>query len=212
MGSTTRFLTREGMAVIAAESGEAGLTELERVGADLVLLDVMMPTLDGAATYRRLRTSSTVPVIFLTARGEVEDRLRGLSLGADDYIGKPADPREVAARIRAVVRRVAGAAPGEIAAGDVVVRLRARRLHIGGAEVFDLTALELDLMAVFVREGGRPVPRERIRALAGRGDTAVSDRALDVHVSNLRRKLGGFSARLKTVRGVGYVWLTQNAE
>jgi len=176
---------------------------------DAVLLDVMMPRMDGLEVCRRIRQISGVPVIMLTAKGDEADRVVGLELGADDYVAKPFSPRELLARLRAVLRRSQPAAvTNEIMVGQVAVDVSARKVTVAGEGV-ELTGLEFDLLMALVRRPGRVVSRETLLAEAGRGDVTVNDRTVDVHVSHLRRKLGDDprSPRLiKTVRGVGYVF------
>jgi len=156
---------------------------------------------------RRIREKSRIPVIMLTARGDETDRVVGLELGADDYVPKPFSPRELLARLRAVLRRTAPSGEPPLIVGGVSVDLQAREVRVGG-NVVELTALEFDLLVALARRPGRVVPREVLLEEAGRGDVTVSDRTVDVHVSHLRRKLGDDPRAprlIKTVRGVGYV-------
>ena len=156
---------------------------------------------------------------MLTAKGDETDRVVGLELGADDYISKPFSPRELLARLRAVLRRSAGAldgSPDRLTIGQVVVDVEGRQVTVGGQRV-DLTALEFDLLVALAKRTGRVVPREQLLALAGRSGVVVGERTVDVHISHLRRKLGddavhGRAPRLiKTVRGVGYVMTKDEA-
>ena len=169
----------------------------------------MMPRMDGIEVCRRIRQVSHVPVIMLTAKGDEADRVVGLELGADDYVPKPFSPRELLARLRAVLRRSQPAAlTKEIVVGRVVVDAGARHVRVG-AEPIELTGMEFDLLMALIRRPGRVVPRETLLAEAGRSDVTVNERTVDVHVSHLRRKLGDDprSPRIiKTVRGVGYVF------
>ncbi|HVV85236.1 MAG TPA: response regulator transcription factor [Kofleriaceae bacterium] len=200
------YLEPQGVTLAHAGGGQAGLAQLAGGGFDAVLLDVMMPGLDGLAVLRRLRADGhTLPVIMLTARGDESDRVVGLELGADDYVAKPFSPRELLARLRAVVRRAAPAAVAErLTAAGIAVDVAAREAWVDGQPV-ELTGLELDLLIALVRRAGRVVPRAALLELAGRGDTTVGDRAVDVHISRLRKKLGDAAAvRIKTVRGIGY--------
>jgi DNA-binding response OmpR family regulator len=197
----------QGVAIVHAGGGQAGLAQLARGAFDAVLLDVMMPGMDGLAVLRELRKAGhRVPVIMLTARGDEADRVVGLELGADDYVAKPFSPRELLARLRAVVRRAAPEALAEkLTAAGISVDTGAREASVYGRPV-ELTGLELDLLIVLVRRAGRVVPRAALMELAGRGDVAVNERAVDVHISRLRKKLGDeAAARIRTVRGVGYV-------
>jgi two-component system OmpR family response regulator len=201
------YLGDNGVYLQHAPDGRQGLATLERGVFDAVLLDVMMPGMDGLEVCRRIREKNRIPVIMLTARGDETDRVVGLELGADDYVPKPFSPRELLARLRAVLRRTAPAGEPPLVVGNVSVDLQAREVRVGSG-VVELTALEFDLLVALARRPGRVVPREVLLEEAGRGDVTVSDRTVDVHVSHLRRKLGDDprSPRLiKTVRGVGYV-------
>ena len=200
------YLEPQGVALVHAGGGQAGLAALT-AGFDVVLLDVMMPGMDGLAVLRRLREAGhRVPVIMLTARGDEADRVVGLELGADDYVGKPFSPRELLARIRAVLRRAAPEATSEkLSAAGITVDTGSREAWVDGRSV-ELTGLEIDLLVALLRRAGRVVPRQALLDLAGRGDVAVGERAVDVHISRLRKKLGDEgAARIRTVRGVGYV-------
>lgn len=203
------YLGPNGVALTHAPDGPKGLAALSNGVFDAVLLDVMMPRMDGLEVCRRIRQVSGVPVIMLTAKGDEADRVVGLELGADDYVAKPFSPRELLARLRAVLRRSQPAAvTNEIVVGQVAVDVGARKVNVAG-EIVELTGLEFDLLMALVRRPGRVVSRETLLAEAGRGDVTVNDRTVDVHVSHLRRKLGDDprSPRLiKTVRGVGYVF------
>ena len=197
-----------------APDGRSGLARLSDGGFDLVLLDVMMPGLDGLGVLRRLRERSAVPVIMLTARGDETDRVVGLELGADDYLAKPVYPRELLARIRAVLRR---AGPREVQrtlmVADLEVDPESRTARIG-AQVLPLTALEFDLLLALAERAGRVVPRDALWEAAGRGDTVVQPRTVDVHISHLRAKLGDDGQeprRLKTIRGAGYTLVKEPA-
>ena len=202
------FFAPNGVTLVHAADGAKGLAALGRDVFEAVLLDVMMPGMDGLEVCRRIRQSSQVPVIMLTARGDEADRVVGLELGADDYVPKPFSPRELLARLRAVLRRAQPAALGdEIVVGNVAIDVGARRVRVGTAPA-DLTGLEFDILVALARRPGRVVPREMLLEEAGRNDVTVSDRTVDVHVSHLRRKLGDDPKAprlIKTVRGVGYV-------
>ncbi|HEY4224065.1 MAG TPA: response regulator transcription factor [Myxococcota bacterium] len=204
------FLQPFGFTVLHAPDGGRGLAMLEQAAVDAVLLDVMMPGLDGLEVVRRIRQKSRVPVVMLTARGDEADRIVGLELGADDYLAKPFNPRELLARLRAVLRRSSGeggalGGPAEkVSIGDVVVDVGARVAERAGKPI-DLTALELDVLVALMRRAGRPIPRDALLSEAGRSDVVVGERTVDVHISHLRQKLGEPSP-IKTVRGVGYVF------
>jgi DNA-binding response OmpR family regulator len=170
------------------------------------LLDVMLPGLDGLSLLKRLREKSQIPVIMLTAKGDETDRVVGLELGADDYLAKPFSPRELLARLRAVLRRTqVDPNKEQLTVGNLAFDVAARSVQREGRPV-ELTGLEFDLLLALARRAGRVVPRGNLLELAGRNDVNVSDRTVDVHVSHIRKKLGDDDAvLLKTVRGVGYV-------
>ena len=204
------YLEREGWLVDSTADGPGALEAVRRLDPDVVILDVMLPGLDGVEVCRRLRTFSDAYVLMLTARGEEIDRIVGLTTGADDYLVKPFSPREVVARIRALLRRprrgaVAGAPAGAAPHGLEVDEAR-RAVRVDGSAV-ELTALEFNLLATLAREPGIVVARAALLdALWGPG-YAGDDHLVDVHVANLRRKLGDDPAGprfVETVRGVGY--------
>jgi len=199
------YLGPHGVAVTHAHDGPTGLSQLADGGFDVVVLDVMMPGMDGLEVLRRLRARSAVPVVMLTARGDETDRVVGLELGADDYLPKPAYPRELLARIRAVLRRSAPRLVAKtLVVADLEVDLAARTAR-RGVEPLELTALEFDLLRVLAERAGRVVSREALWEAAGR-DTHVGGRTVDVHISRLRAKLGDAERRwLQTVRGHGYL-------
>ena len=200
------YLEQNGVALSHAPDGARGLIMLEQGAYDAVLLDVMMPGRDGLEVCRKIRGKSNVPVIMLTARGDETDRVVGLELGADDYVGKPFSPRELLARLRAVLRRSRPEVMSEqLSTGDIVVDVPARTATLKGALV-DLTGIEFDILVALVRRAGRVVPRDALLSEAGRSDVVVGERTVDVHISHLRQKLNDDPPRLiKTVRGVGYV-------
>ncbi|HSQ62668.1 MAG TPA: response regulator transcription factor [Polyangiaceae bacterium] len=202
------YLEQNGVSVKGALDGNKGLALLDEGGFDAVLLDVMMPGIDGLEVCRRIRQKSNVPVLMLTAKGDETDRVVGLEIGADDYIAKPFSPRELLARIRAVIRRVQPAAPAErIAVGDLSVDLGRREVLRKDSRV-ELTGIEFDILVALMRRAGRVVPRDSLLTEAGRGDVTVGERTVDVHISHLRQKLGDDPKGprlIKTVRGVGYV-------
>lgn len=203
------FLHQNGVLVEHASDGRSGLRRLESSSFDLVLLDVMMPGIDGLEVCRRIRQrGSRVPIIMLTARGDEADRVVGLELGADDYLAKPFSPRELLARIRALLRRSQPAPEGErLSVAGLGFDVASRRVQLDGKDV-DITGLEYDLLLALARRAGRVVPRDALLSLAGRDDVTVGERTVDVHISHLRAKLGDdpkSPRRIKTVRGVGYV-------
>jgi two-component system OmpR family response regulator len=201
------YLAPHDVRLLHAPDGGRGLAALDQ-GVDVVLLDVMMPGLDGLDVLRRIRARSAVPVLMLTAKGDETDRVVGLELGADDYLSKPVYPRELLARIRAVLRRAAPRGPDQrIVVADLEIDPGAREARVG-SQVLELTGLEFDLLRALAERVGRVVPRDALWEAAGRGDVAVSERTVDVHISRIRQKLGDDAKeprRLKTVRGVGYL-------
>lgn len=209
------YLGQNGVEVSRAADGRAGLAALEAGTFDAVLLDVMMPGIDGLEVLRRLRAAhNRIPVVMLTAKGDETDRVVGLEIGADDYLPKPFSPRELLARLRAVLRRATPELATErLSAGEVTVDLTTREATVAGRLV-ELTGLEFDLLAAFVRRAGRVIPRDALLSQAGRGDVAVGERTVDVHVSHLRQKLGDDPKNprlIKTVRGIGYVLAKERA-
>ena len=207
------FLEGEGFEVESVHDGVTGVERCAQSEPELVILDVMLPGLGGFEVLKRLRERSRVPVIMLTARGEEVDRIIGLEMGADDYLPKPFNPRELAARIRAILRRTSAAAatdePEVLEAGDLAMDLGARGVRSAGAEV-ELTGAEFAVLETLVRAAGTVVTRDDLsRRALGRRASAF-DRSLDVHLSNLRRKLGPLpdgGERIKTIRGVGYLYV-----
>jgi two-component system, OmpR family, response regulator CpxR len=205
-----RFLAREGFDIDSASSGESGVERALSEDFSLIMLDVMMPDTDGFEVLRLIRQRRRTPVLMLTARGDTRDRVRGLEMGADDYLPKPFDPAELVARIRAILRRSSPQhpAPAAIAIGDIELDGGTRTVRRSGA-IVDLTTVEFDLLAVLMREAGRTVSREDlVRNVLGR-DFSPFDRSIDTHVCNLRRKLGPIEEggeRIKGVRGAGYLF------
>jgi DNA-binding response OmpR family regulator len=202
------YLGPEGFVVATAGTGTAGLAQLACALVDLVVLDVMLPELSGFEVLRRIRAVSRVPVIMLTARGEEVDRVIGLELGADDYLAKPFSPRELVARIRAVLRRMPGesaGAAGPILWGPLRLDLRARRAEVGDRDL-ELTSAELRILELLVRADTRTVTRDELMTQALGRRLLPTDRSLDTHVSNLRRKLIRHTDRVnvQSVRGSGY--------
>lgn len=199
------FLLREGFRCDFAYEGRAGLQEALTGSHDLIVLDVMLPGIDGFEVLRRLRQTKNVPVVMLTARGEDIDRIVGLELGADDYVPKPFNPRELVARIRAVLRRTEPRPQsGKVEANGVVLDPGSREVFCDGKRV-DLTTVEFDILEHLMRAAGRVLSRDQLmEALYGRKATPF-DRAMDMHISHLRKKLEcGGRTLIKTVRGVGY--------
>ena len=203
----TLYLEQEGHSVVVATDGLAALEEIRQRQPDLVLLDVMMPHLDGLDVCRVIRTESDVPIIMVTARSTEEDLLTGLDLGADDYITKPYKPRELVARVRAMLRRQGRTDVDDTLEHDglVVDRIR-RRVSVDGESV-DLTAKEFDLLVSLVSEPGRVFTRGQLLERAFGFDYQGLERTADAHVRTLRRKLGDDPSSpryIETVYGVGY--------
>jgi two-component system response regulator CpxR len=209
----TEYLESEGFEVEAVYDGLTGVDRCLATDPELVILDVMLPGLGGFAVLNRIREDSRVPVIMLTARGEEVDRIVGLEMGADDYLPKPFNPRELAARIRAILRRTTEIAepdsPSHVEVGDLEMDLGARQVRCAEVEV-ELTGAEFMILEVLLREAGNVVNRDELSREALGRRTSAFDRSLDVHLSNLRRKLGplaGGGERIKTIRGVGYLYV-----
>lgn len=209
----TEYLIGEGFDVASVFDGQAGVARCLETEPDLVILDVMLPGLGGFEVLSRIRERSKVPVIMLTARGEDVDRIVGLEMGADDYLAKPFNPRELVARIRAILRRTndepGGEGPEVFSVGDLRLDLGAREVRCGD-NVVDLTGTEFMILETLIRRAGSVVSRDDLsREALGRRSSAF-DRSLDVHLSNIRRKLGSLpdgGERIKTVRGVGYLYV-----
>ncbi len=201
------YMDKNGVAIEQALDGPAGLAALRTGTFDAVLLDGMMPGMDGLEVLRSIRADSSIPVLMLTARGDEADRVVGLELGADDYIPKPFSPRELLARLRAVLRRASPAIEAErLSVAGIVCDVGTREVRLGDQQV-ELTGLEFDILVALMRRAGRVVPRASLLAFAGRDDVTVGDRTVDVHISKLRKKLGDnprSPRRIRTVRGVGY--------
>jgi two-component system, OmpR family, response regulator CpxR len=200
------FLQREGFTVEAEHEGNRGLEHALQPGVDLVVLDVMLPGIDGFEILRRLREKSSVPVLMLTARGEDVDRIVGLELGADDYLSKPFNPRELAARIRAILRRFEPRPPatgGRLEANSITLDPAAREVFAHGKRV-DLTTFEFDILEMLMHSAGRVLSRDALMENFYNRKATPFDRSIDMHISHLRKKLEGGDDLIKTIRGVGY--------
>jgi DNA-binding response OmpR family regulator len=204
------FLEREGMQVTEAIDGPAAIEEARRFAPDVVVLDIMLPGFDGLEVLRRIRTFSDPYVLMLTARAEEVDRIVGLTVGADDYLTKPFSPRELAARVQALLRRRRGAAASAggdvLRTGDVVIDRPRREVTVAGRQI-ELTTLEFAILEALARDPGVVVTRQHLLDTVWGIDFLGDDHVLEVHVGNLRRKLGEGPATpryVETVRGVGY--------
>ena len=200
------FLQREGFTVECAHEGNQGLAKAAQPGVDLVVLDVMLPGLDGFEILRRLRQQSKVPVIMLTARGEDVDRIVGLELGADDYLPKPFNPRELAARIRAILRRYEPRPPGastRLEINGVALDPGTREVVTNGRKI-ELTTFEFDILELLLRSAGRVLSRDALMENFYNRKATAFDRSIDMHISHLRKKLDRGDSLIKTIRGVGY--------
>ena len=199
--AVTAYLERENYWVTAVGDGQEALEEFSKHHFDLVILDLMLPRVPGERVCRAIRDNSDVPIIMLTAKGEVEDRIIGLELGADDYLVKPFSPRELVARARALLRRVhAGAEVFDL--GDCHVEFGTHRVFVAGREVA-LTPQEFMLLGVLVRNRNLALSREKLLQLAWGYDYEGDTRTVDVHIQKLRKKLG-FEDRIQTVYKLGY--------
>jgi len=208
-------LATEGFTIEAVHDGARGLERALAKEHALVVLDVMLPGMGGLDVLRRLRKSSTVPVLLLTARGEDSARIQGLEIGADDYVPKPFNPRELIARIRAILRRTARTATpaGPLVVGDIRMEPAIREAWLDDSPL-NLTSVEFTLLEVLVRGAGQILSREQLtEAVLGR-KLGPFDRVIDVHVSNLRKKLGvaQHGQRIKAVRGSGYLFVSRRDE
>lgn len=219
------YLQRAGYRVHTALDGPAGLAFVQRERPDLVILDIMLPGIDGLEVARRLRRSDDpavagVYIILLTARVEETDRVVGLELGADDYVTKPFSPRELTARVRAALRRLADsgahAASTRVEAGALILDPTYRTATLNG-QVVELTATEFDLLEYLMRHPGRPFTRSQLLDVTqpdARGDAAAYERTIDAHIKNIRKKLddsGRHSRYIETVHGVGYRFILQES-
>ncbi len=212
------YLEPHGFEARGAHDGASGLESVARRPPDLVVLDVMLPGLDGFEVCRRIRATSAVPIIMLTARGEETDRIVGLELGADDYLPKPFNPRELLARMRAILRRAEtrpDERPGErIVVGPVALDAGARSVEVRGAPV-ELTTAEFDLLRTLMTAAGRVLSRDQIMESLHGTSWSYFDRSIDVHVSRIRQKIEESPRQprlLKTVRGVGYQFARPKGE
>src|SRR5580765_1301826 len=209
------YLRAEGFTVECVHDGESGLKKASAGEYLLAVLDVMLPGINGFEVLRRIRATSRLPVLLLTARGEDVDRIVGLEIGADDYLPKPFNPRELVARIRAILRRTRSLERGGAGQPSEVLRVGEVELDPGTRTVLqkgkavELTSVEFNLLHVLLREAGRVVPRERLVDIVLSRKFSPFDRSIDMHVSKIRKKLGDSDSgvdHIKTVRGVGYIF------
>ncbi len=207
-GMMKEFFIESGHHLDCAYNGRDGLATAMHGAYDLVILDVMLPALDGFSVLLQLRRRKNLPVIMLTARTQRQDRILGLNSGADDYLPKPFDPDELMARIRAVLRRAEPAKWQEdslLISGEIQVNVTAREVSVAGKAV-ELTSVEFDLLEMLMRSAGRVVSREQITVALFARQATPYDRFLDVHISHLRKKLDADRNLIRAVRGVGYVF------
>ncbi len=201
------YLGLEGFEVRLAFDGEQALAESRRPGLDAMVLDIMMPKMNGIDVLRNLRKESELPVIMLTARGDDLDRIIGLELGADDYLAKPANPRELLARIRAILRRSnTQSTVATLEVGDLVLNQARRELRRDGL-LIELTSTEFSILQLLLQRSGEVVEKKDLYLAALGREPVAYDRSIDMHVSNLRRKLGQArdgTERIETIRGIGY--------
>ncbi len=205
------YISEAGHHLDTSFDGRDGLAKILNHTYDLVILDVMMPHIDGISLLEQVRKRSNVPVILLTARTAKQDRVRGLNAGADDYVPKPFDADELYARIRAVLRRAANH-PFEqrqiTSAGQLVLNATTREVRLGRFSI-DLTSVEFDILELLARSPGRIVSRDEITILIFGREATPYDRFLDVHISHLRKKLEGSKTLIRTIRGIGYMFTGQ---
>ena len=199
------YLEQEGFRVEAAYDGQSALDKVKSLQPALVVLDLMLPVVDGWEVCRRVRSGSDVPIIMLTARDDDVDKIVGLELGADDYLTKPFNPRELVARVKAILRRARHEPSGEkpITLGDLAVDPARREVSVGGQPV-ELRTKEFDLLMVLAENRGLVLSRDKLLELAWGYDFAGQTRTVDVHVAHLRDRLAGSSVQIETVWGVGY--------
>jgi len=207
----SEYLSVEGFDTAVVHDGASGLSAARSGKYDLAILDVMLPKMNGFEVLKNLRTDSSLPVLMLTARGDDMERIVGLESGADDYLPKPFNPRELVARLRAILRRVNGdesERAENITVDDIEVSETARTAKLNGEEVI-LTSVEFDLLKHLLIEAGKVVKKEDLSVRVLDRELSPYDRSLDMHISNLRKKLGNRpdgTERIKTVRSVGYIY------
>ena len=211
-GMMKEFFVGAGHGLDTAHNGREGLASALHGSYDLLILDVMLPEIDGFAVLQQLRRNKSLPVIMLTARVHRDDRILGLNMGADDYLPKPFDPDELMARVQAVLRRTSAAmqqTESSLSAGKIRIDLTTREVWSAGSAV-ELTPMEFDLLELLMHSQGSVVSREEITARLFEREATPYDRFLDVHVSHLRTKLRGGRGLIRAIRGVGYVLTGKN--
>ncbi|WP_432737851.1 response regulator [Maridesulfovibrio sp. FT414] len=213
----TQYLEGYGYSVSTLHSGEGILDEIRENRPEIIILDIMMPVKDGLEVLRDLRPHSNIPVIMLTAKGEDTDRIVGLELGADDYISKPFNPRELLARIKAVLRRstdpirLASPAAGQIKVAGMILHVAHQKLEIDG-ESLELSSTEFKLLKALMENPGRPLTRDSLMTSVWGKDFNAFDRSIDVHISKLRAILKPYpdhESRIRTVWGTGYMFVSE---
>ncbi|HQU16887.1 MAG: DNA-binding response regulator [Chromatiales bacterium 21-64-14] len=208
------YLEPEGFRVDMTHDGEAGARRAREGHYDVVVLDIMLPNVNGLEALQRIRNSGHTPVLMLTAKGDDVDRIVGLELGADDYLAKPCNPRELVARLRAILRRTGlpSVGNGEVTRIGALTLRPAERVAQWRGQTLDLTSTEFNLLAVLVREAGHTVGKAQLSAQAMGRALARYDRSIDMHLSNLRHKLGTLAdgrSPIQTVRGMGYQYIVE---
>jgi two-component system, OmpR family, response regulator len=213
----SEYLTTEGFDVIPAYDGETGLQIATQENFSAIVLDVMLPVYNGFEVLKNLRKTHQTPVLMLTAKGDTVDRVIGLEIGADDYLPKPCDPRELVARIRAILRRATSEPPqakvDKISSGSLVLHLGSRNVTWGGSEIV-LTGTEFSVLEILVRQAGQVISKDDMTEQALNRKLTPYDRSIDVHVSNIRKKLTAAGANKEliiNVRGAGYMLTLQDA-
>lgn len=205
------YLQGQGFAVTAVHDGVAALEAVSRGGFDVLVLDVMMPRADGLQVLEKLRGANRIPVVMLTARGDDIDRIVGLELGADDYLAKPCNPRELAARLRAVLRRTQPGSdePESLRSGDLELLPAARSVKLNERSI-DVTGAEFDVLRALIENAGEVITKDDLARRALRRRLGVFDRSIDMHISRLRQKLGPHhdgTPRIRAIRNRGYLYV-----
>ncbi len=212
------FLQSESFEVTIANDGRAGLERLSDEHPDLIVMDIMMPKLNGLDTLKQLRSENfDLPVIMLTARGDDVDKIVGLELGADDYLSKPFNPRELSARIKAILRRITEKQPDSTEVyqvEDITIHPASRQVLVNDVET-ELTAAEFEILTILLKFAGEVCSKQKLTEQALSRKLELYDRSIDMHISNLRKKLAAKpdgTQRIKTIRGIGYMYLTRNIQ